>query len=80
MLLGVAAVKHFDGRVEGKRAKLFSYTGKTIVTQKDYEKQLQDEITKIKSMFSSEMVRRKEDGLKVLGKMGNSMKKTHFYL
>ena len=44
LLLGVASIKHSDGRVEGKRAKLFSYTGKTIITQNDYEKKIADEI------------------------------------
>ena len=44
LLLGVAAVKYLDGRVEGKRARLFSYTEKTIVTQKDYEKRVQEQI------------------------------------
>ena len=32
LLLGVASVKYPNGCVEGKRAKLFSYTEKTIIT------------------------------------------------
>ena len=38
LLLGVASIKYPNGRVEGKRATLFSYTGNAIITQKDYEK------------------------------------------
>ena len=54
LLLGVASLKYADGRVEGKRTPMFSYTEKTIVANKEYLRRLNDEIQRVKNIPDEE--------------------------
>ena len=50
--LGVAAVKMPDGTVEGRRANVYDYTGKTLVSMKAWEDKISTEIKRIKKLKS----------------------------
>ena len=54
LMLGVAKVKLLDGKVIGRRAKPFSYTGKNIICDKDFQFHLQQEILNIKNTIPDE--------------------------
>ena len=54
LMLGVAKVKLLDGKVIGRRAKPFSYTGKNIICNKDFQFHLQQEIQEIKNTIPDE--------------------------
>ena len=50
--LGVAAVKMPDGTVEGRRANVYDYTGKTLVSMKAWEDKISTEIKRVQKMKS----------------------------
>ena len=50
--LGVASVKQ-GGRVEGKRCKSFEYSSKKIVSINDFNKLIDEEITRVKELKSN---------------------------
>ena len=54
LMLGVATVKYNDGNVIGKRAKPFSYTEKNVISDKDFQFHLRNEIQTIKNTIPDE--------------------------
>ena len=64
-MLGVAKVKLLDGKIIGRRAKPFSYTGKNIISDKDFQFHLQQEILNIKNTIPDEHGK-KENGQWIL--------------
>ena len=50
LLLGVAALKYKDERIQGVRCRAFSYTNKTVLADKDFQRRINDEISKIKAL------------------------------
>ena len=54
LMLGVTKVKLIDGKIIGRRAKTFSYTGENIVSDKDFQFHLQQEIQTIKNTTPDE--------------------------
>ena len=50
--LGVAAMKMPDGTVEGRRANVYDYTGKTLVSMKAWEDKISTEIKRVQKMKS----------------------------
>ena len=59
LMLGVCAVKYQDGHEEGKRAKAFSYTDHTIITEKEFRRRIRDEIQRVKSIPMDENGKKK---------------------
>ena len=50
LALGVFLFEHPCGKIEGRRIKAFSYTNQTIVTQAEWERKIQHEITRVRKL------------------------------
>jgi hypothetical protein len=50
LCLGVAKIKLDNGTEEGKRLPLFDYSGKVILTIKDYEKKITEELHRVRNL------------------------------
>ena len=48
--LGVAKVRYTDGSIKGLQSKVFNYSGKKIVSIKEWEKRCDDEIKRVKTL------------------------------
>ena len=48
--LGVAAPKMPDGRVVGRRSMVFDYTSQRLISIKEYERRVKEEILRVKSL------------------------------
>ena len=48
--MGVAKVRLEDGRVEGRRSKVFDYTGKKMLSYGEYMVKVKEEIERVKSI------------------------------
>ena len=54
--LGVAKVMKLDGTVEGRRCNVFDYTSKKVVTIKDYELAVKQEIKRVKNLSTKSLI------------------------
>ena len=52
MCVGVAMVELPSGEIVGRRAKPFDYSGKVILSLKDYEARIEKEIKRVKDLAS----------------------------
>ena len=50
LCVGVAMVKTPDGHVKGRRAATFDYSGKVVLSKKDYEARMEQEIRRVKNL------------------------------
>ena len=57
-MLGVASVKYADDKVIGKRAKPFSYTGKNVIPEKEFQAILLRELNQIKEYKADDFGRK----------------------